>query len=272
MDTTALSDPHSAELSKGVESLEGLLAGAAPSGLIGAQSHGSTVSHSFASAVGSSLSRSTTPEQHLVGRPPSCGLPSVGSRVGPVEKKNVVGTTVQNGHSSGMTELGEIAATLSGLSLSKTRRAGQESHIQGQMQLDLDNQPDFLFNMSDGHNQSLQQQLRDNSNAENLTFSTNYTDVARKNGVMSNLNASKISSNGEVSIPSRTSSLNLQSRVNSSGFGSMERSNVHHQNANIPSMDFTGHVPGGYAVNPKLDSVIKNHLDAGYLCFYLKLS
>ncbi|KAJ6986847.1 pumilio [Populus alba x Populus x berolinensis] len=263
LDTTGECDPHQVGLHDGMESLEGLYSGAATTAFTGTQSHSNTFSHSFVSAVGSSLSRSTTPEQQLLGRPAISSLHPVGSRVGPIEKKNAVGMTVQKNHSSGITELGEIANTLSGLSLLNTRLTDQESHTRGQLQMDLDSEPHFPFNMSNGAEQALHQQLIETSKVENLSFSTNHTDMPRNNRIIPNNNASKISYNGEVSIPRRTSSsTNLHSHMNSLGLGSLERSNVYHQNANIPIMDFTGHVPDDYSTL-KLNSMIKNHFDAG---------
>lgn len=263
LDTTGECDPHQVGLHDGMESLEGLYSGAATTAFTGTQSHSNTFSHSFASAVGSSLSRSTTPEQQLLGRPAISSLHPVGSRVGPIEKKNAVGMIVQNNHSSGITELGEIANTLSGLNLLNTRLTDQESHTRGQLQMDLDSEPHFPFNMSNGAEQALHQQLIETSKVENLSFSTNHTDMPRNNRIIPNNNASKISYNGEVSIPRRTSSsTNLHSQMNSLGLGSLERSNVYHQNANIPIMDFTGHVPDDYSTL-KLNSMIKNHFDTG---------
>ncbi|KAL9402690.1 hypothetical protein Peur_006539 [Populus x canadensis] len=263
LDTTGECDPHQVGLHDGMESLEGLYSGAATTAFTGTQSHSNTFSHSFASAVGSSSSRSTTPEQQLLGRPAISSLHPVGSRVGPIEKKNAVGMTVQNNHSSGITELGEIANTLSGLNLLNTRLTDQESHTRGQLQMDLDSEPHFPFNMSNGAEQALHQQLIETSKVENLSFSTNHTDMPRNNRIIPNNNASKISYNGEVSIPRRTSSsTNLHSQMNSLRLGSLERSNVYHQNANIPIMDFTGHVPDDYSTL-KLNSMIKNHFDTG---------
>lgn len=163
LDTTGECDPHQVGLHDGMESLEGLYSGAATTAFTGTQSHSNTFSHSFASAVGSSLSRSTTPEQQLLGRPAISSLHPVGSRVGPIEKKNAVGMIVQNNHSSGITELGEIANTLSGLNLLNTRLTDQESHTRGQLQMDLDSEPHFPFNMSNGAEQALHQQLIETS-------------------------------------------------------------------------------------------------------------
>lgn len=269
VDAKSVPDLHASGLWNGVESIEGLHSGAAPLSQVGVQ-NSTSVSHTFASAVGSSLSRSTTPEPQLVGRAAGSGLPPVGSsRVSSIEKKNVVGSAVQNGHSFGVTELADIAANLSGLNLSTAKHADEDGHLQSLLQLDIDNQPDFVFNMPNGHKQSLQQKLTDKSNAGKLSMTTNYIDFARKNGVVTNLNASKISSNGQVNFPKRTSSsASLYSEVNSSGFGSSEGSNFH-QSTNIPSMDFSSHVTGAYPVNEKFNPAMINHLDAGPFLLFL---
>ncbi|XP_022765407.1 pumilio homolog 4-like isoform X2 [Durio zibethinus] len=264
LDTDSIADPSPPGFCNGAELMEGFPAGVAHPGVVGVQSHGKTTSHSFGSAVGSSLSRSTTPQQHLVGRSPGSGLPPVGSKVGHVEKKNIIGSNVQNVYSSTVPELAEIAATLSGLTLSKTRHADENSHMRSNLQADMDNQLEFSFNMPNGHNQSVQHQFIDKSSAEKLSFSTNYIDLAREKGIAPNINASKISSNGQVSIPKRTSSsADLYAEVHPSGLGSLEGSDVGHLNVNLMNTDFIGHLPGAYSVNQKLNSTIKNHLNAG---------
>ncbi|KAL5801764.1 hypothetical protein ACOSQ3_033396 [Xanthoceras sorbifolium] len=257
-------DTHPAGLCNGVESLEILRSAAASPGVVGVKSHNATSSHSFASAVGSSLSRSSTPEAQLLGRSTGSGLPRVGSRVGPIEKKSAVGSNVQNDHSSGMNELSEMAAKLTNLSLSQVGYADDVSQRQSQLQLQLnqDNKPNFLYNMPNGRNHGLQQQFMEKSNAENLSFSSNYTDFARKNGIVPNPNASMVNSNGQVDIPKRNSSANLFSNMNSAGFGGLDGS-VHQQNANVSSVDFTVNVPRYYSANQKLSSGVKNELDAG---------
>ncbi|XWS56414.1 hypothetical protein CRYUN_Cryun09bG0083300 [Craigia yunnanensis] len=264
LDAAGIADPSPPGFCNGSESVEGLPAGVAHPGMVGVQNHGKTTSHSFASAVGSSLSRSTTPEQHLVGRSPGSGLPPVGSRVSHTEKKNIIGSNVQNGHSSAVPELSEIASILSGLTLSNTRHADENSHMRSHHQADVDNQLDFSFNMPIGNNQSVQQQFIDKSRAEKLSFSTNFFDLARKKGIAPNINSSKISSNGQVSIPKRSSSsADFYAKVHPSGLGSLERSDVGHPNVNLANRDFIGHLPGAYSVNQKLNSPIKNHLNAG---------
>ncbi|KAK1571976.1 hypothetical protein Q3G72_025626 [Acer saccharum] len=55
---------------------------------------------------------------------------------------------------------------------------------------------------------------------------------------------------------------NLFSNVNSAGFGGLDGSAVHHQNANVSSVDFTVILPGDYSVNQKLSSGVKKQFDA----------
>lgn len=255
VETRGMIDPHAAGSCNGAKSIEGLESAAAPLSLIGAQNHCTTVSPTFASAVGSSLSRSATPEPRLVGRATGSSLPPIAnSRVSNIEKKNVVGPAVLNGHSSSLTGLSTIADHLSGLILSKPKHSGEDSHLQSLLQAELGNQSDFLFNMPNIHNQSLQQKLTDDANAEKLSFTTNYIDIGRKNGIGANLNASEISSNGPVNFPQRTSSsASFYSKVNSLGLGSLEGSEVHHQSRNIPRMDFASHVTG---TCPQIDAAL----------------
>ncbi|KAL5569371.1 hypothetical protein UlMin_025946 [Ulmus minor] len=255
-DTMGISDPHSVGLYNGMEFVEGLHNGVSPHGIAGAQSHGTSVS--LASAVGSSLSRSTTPESKVVGRPPSCGLPPVGSRVFPMEQKNVIGSNVQNGHSSGMNELADIAATLSNLNLSKVRNRDLDNHVQSQLHLDLANNSDFL--LKNGLNQNLQQELIDRANAETLALAAHYVDLAGKNGVTTSLNASKIGSGLQPNFPKRTSSsANLYSKVSSSGFGNLEGSNAYYHNANTSNLDLAH---GAFPANQKPNSAFENYFDA----------
>ncbi|KAF8403099.1 hypothetical protein HHK36_011193 [Tetracentron sinense] len=253
-----------AQLLNSVESIDGLHSGATASGLVRVQSLGSTVSHSFASVVGSSLSRSTTPESQLVGRSPGPRLPPVGGRVCTIDKMKIVGSNAFSGLSSSTTDHADLSATLSGLGLSKNRLLDDDSRVQSQLQQEFDDQPNFLFDMPNGHNQSLQQQLTDKSEAVKLAIPTFYNDLTKKNGTATDLNVSNISFDGKMNLPKRTSSsANLYSKVNSAGSASLEGSSFHYENANMPSMNFSGFVPSGYSVNQRLNSVMNNHLDTG---------
>ncbi|CAL0321295.1 unnamed protein product [Lupinus luteus] len=204
------------------ELFEGLRSSASTPGLVGLQNHGLNASHSFASAVGTSLSRVTTPEPHVIGRPFGSAVPPMGSKVFSVEKSGIaLGTP--NGHSSSMPDIADMASSLSGLNLSGVRHAGQDRLLQSKLQMELGNHADVL-----------------------LTTPSNFN-LSGHNGIPTNLNA--FNSNDQVNLLKKTaSSASLRSKMNSS------------VNAASPSTDFAGHVPGAYLGN-SMNTVHNNHLE-----------
>lgn len=96
--------------------------------LTGAKLGPPSQSQTFASVVGSSLSRSSTPDPQLVARAPSPGLPPVGVRMGPTDKKvNSVHSSFNS--SSKMLESDDILAALSNMNIS----TGAVDQVQGEM-------------------------------------------------------------------------------------------------------------------------------------------
>lgn len=89
----------------------------------------SSQSQTFASVVGSSLSRSSTPDPQLAARAPSPGLPPVGVRIGTTDKKVNSGQTSFSS-SSKMLESDDILAALSSMNISTI---GTTDQVQGEM-------------------------------------------------------------------------------------------------------------------------------------------
>ena len=216
------------------ESLEGLRSSASTPGLVGLQKHGVNGCHSFASAVGSSLSGVTTPEPQVIGRSLGSAVPPMGSKVFSVEKSgNGLGTQI--GHSSSMTDLADMVSSLSGLSLSGARHAEQDSLLKSKLQMEVDNHPDVLLSTPINVN------------------------LPRHNGIVTNI--STFSSNDQVNLLKKTaSSASLRSKVPSTG-------NI----TSLPNMDYTGHAPGSYPANSKSNAVYNNQLETG-LSLSLSLS
>ncbi|XP_077226162.1 pumilio homolog 1-like [Tasmannia lanceolata] len=266
-DPMGVSDAQLAQLHNDLEAVDILSSGETVPGLVRLQSHGSSISHSFASTLGPSLSRSTTPDGQLVGRPQGPCLPPVGGRVSVPDKKSIVGSNAFNDISSSMADCTEISATLSGLSISKNRLLDEESHLQSQLQQEFSDKPNYLFDMPNGHSQSLHQQLIDKSEAQPLASPTPllpYTKFSTNNGIITDLNFLKITSDGQGNLPKRSSSsANLYLKVPATGSASLEGSSVHYQNIDVPNLDITGHDLSGYAVNQRLPSMMDGHLDAG---------
>ncbi|CAK8573128.1 unnamed protein product [Lathyrus sativus] len=205
------------------ESFEGLRSSASTPGLIGLQNH-SVNSLSFSSAVGSSLSRSTTPESHVIGRPVRSGLPHVGSDVFSAEK-NGIGLGNHNGHSNNINDLADMVSSLSALNLSGARRAEQDNLLKSKMQMEVDNHANVMLN------------------------TPNNANLPKHNELATELNT--FSLNERVNLLKKTASFaSLRSNVHSTG-------NI----TSMPNIDFAGQVPGAYHGNTKLHNVYNNHLD-----------
>ncbi|XP_042511378.1 pumilio homolog 4-like isoform X2 [Macadamia integrifolia] len=258
-----ISDPQLTQLSNGLESLEGLRSGTTSPGLVRVQSFGSSVSQSFASSMGSSLSRNATPEPQLVGRSPAPGLPPMRSRVFGTENK-VAASNAFNGISSSMGDTADIAATLSGLSLSKNKLVDKVSRVQCQLKEEFNNH-NFPFDMPNGHTQGLQHQLIGKTEAETLTIPTIYKDWAKKNTTVTDLNFSSTNLDGQVNFPGvESSAASLYSKVPfAGGSAGLEGSSVHYQNTDLPSTDFAGYVPRVHSINQRLNLVVNDHIEAG---------
>jgi pumilio RNA-binding family len=96
----------------------------------------SSASHTYASALGGSLSRSTTPDPNVVARAPSPRIPTVA-------KRSVNTSNSFNGASSAKNEPADIVAALSGMTLSANNMMNEENHLHSQS---------HIQNKIDGHN------------------------------------------------------------------------------------------------------------------------
>lgn len=242
---------HSAGLCNGVESLEALHHGSNNNGLPRVQSLGSLVSHSFASPLPSPLSRSRTPEPHLIGRSSSPGLPPVGNRV---EKKNLVGLNALNGHSSSLTKLSDIASSLSSLSLSRNQLSHEDSLVQSQLQMVFDN-PNQQLGMSNGHMQHQHQHFVNRSKPEKLNIPTTCDDFKGRNAIVTDQNVYTLGFDGQMNCSQTSSPANLYSKTK-------ERCNIYCQTDNFSSVEFSGQMPSGNSVSKKLNTEIGNQLDS----------
>ena len=61
--------------------------------------------------------------------------------------------------------------------MSRNRCEDENSHLQFQLHAEFDDQSDFLLNMPNGNNQSVQQQLTDKSKAAKPFTSINHLDL-----------------------------------------------------------------------------------------------
>ncbi|KAJ9175746.1 hypothetical protein P3X46_014270 [Hevea brasiliensis] len=123
---------------------------------------GATAHHSYASALGASLSRSSTPDPQLVARAPSPRIPPIGGgRVNSMDKREVSGPNSFKGVSSSLDESAEFVAALSGLNLSPV---DVENHSRSQSEHNIDDHHD-LYNLHGDQNHVKQQSFLNKSNS-----------------------------------------------------------------------------------------------------------
>ncbi|KAF3795898.1 Pumilio-like protein 1 [Nymphaea thermarum] len=205
------------------------------------QTTGASISPSFASSVGSSLSRSSTPDPHLAARAPSPGLPPVRARAS-VEKKTLASTNSFNNVYSSADEPADIAAAFSTLSVAKNRVSDEHSNLQPQAQQKLGDRGTFLQDLSNGYNELLHLQHVNKFDAEMLRMSslprTMHNNLLKTNGV--DLNLLEMVSDKFPSLGAP---------------GNSERSNVYSRDPNA----FSAIDLNGYSMNQLLPLLMKNN-------------
>ncbi|KAI3987309.1 hypothetical protein MKX01_003059, partial [Papaver californicum] len=261
IDPMGTPDSEVTQLHSGLNSIDGIHSRSTTPGLVRVHSSGSSLSHTFASAVGSSIPRSTTPESKLAVRAIGPGLPPVGRRDSLVDQKNVLEANTFDGLSSSTEDHASIAASLSGLSLSKTRLVDEVGHGLSQIKREFDGQPSFHIGMPNGHNQSLQKHLVKKTEAVTLPIPPIYKELANKNDNLTDASVSEMSSYAQSNFRKGTSaSANMYKKGPYARSASFDRT-VHYQSTDMPDKSLSVHMPETYPINQGQDSV--NHFYTG---------
>ena len=259
---SGLSDVQFAQIHNGMDAVGGLRSGAGSPGLVRVQSLGSTMSQSFESAVGSSLSRSTTPDLHLMGRSSSL-CPPMGKRFIDAEKKMV--TNGFGGAASHMADCGDIAVALSGLNLSNNIQADGENRVQGQLHHEFIDQPEGLYNMRNDHNKYLHQKIMVKPESESLHVSPipslAHNGFSKNTGILKDLGLSAIASNGQTSLREQSSSTDLSKKVSVVDSNSFAGSSSHYL-TDMANIDFVGRNSNSFQALP---AMLNNQIDEGVL-------
>ncbi|XP_010922284.1 pumilio homolog 2 [Elaeis guineensis] len=152
--------------------LDGKKSGGHVQSVPGLKNVGASASHNFASVLGSSLERSTTPDPQVVARAPSPCLPPVGVRLNANDKKHNNGSSSFNGVSSGIAESDDLITALSGISLSTAAAMDSDNISQLNLQPGFNNHQSFLFDSQSGQNHVKQHTFLKNSDPEYLHVSS----------------------------------------------------------------------------------------------------
>ncbi|XP_026435125.1 pumilio homolog 1-like [Papaver somniferum] len=260
VDPMGTPDSEVTQLHSGLNSIDGIQSRITTPGLVRVQGSGSSLSHTFASAVGSSIPRSTTPESHLTARAVGPGFPPVGGRGSLVDQNNVLDANTFNGLPSRTEDRASIAASLFGLSLSKTRLVDEVGHDLSQLKREFDVQPSFHIGMPNDHSQSLQNDLVKKTEAVTLPIPSIYKELANNHN-LTDTSVSEMNSNAQSNFRKGTSaSANVYKKGPYAGSASFDQA-VRYQSTDMPDRSFPGHMPETYPINDGQDSV--NHFDTG---------
>ncbi|KAJ9146687.1 hypothetical protein P3X46_028922 [Hevea brasiliensis] len=239
-------------------------AGSNGQGSSAVQHIGPPTSYSYAAAVGSSLSRSTTPDPQLVARAPSpCPTPIGQGRASSSENRGIAGSNSFNGVSSSIGESTDLAAALSGMNLSTNGVIDEENREE------VD-----IFGLQGGQSQVKQNAYLKKAESRHLhmpslTQSTtiSYSDLGKSNGSGSDLNSSYFVAERQVEvkklgIPSGNSYMkgSPTSTLNSGSSLPARYKHLDNVNSSLPNYGLSG-----YSLNPALASMMANQLGTGNL-------
>lgn len=247
-----------------------LRSGGNKQGMSAVQNIGPSASHTYASALGATLSRSTTPDPQLVARAPSPRIPTAGGgRTTPIDRRSVNGQNSFNGVSPNLNESEDLVAALSGMNLS-SGVMDEEKHTRSQIQHEIDNRHN-LFNLQNDHNHAKQNPYLNKSDSGHLhshSFSQSAKGSYHKSsGVGMDLNNSSLVPDEQVELnKTAVSSANTYFRgpstPNLNGRGSLSS---HYHNVDNSNSSYPNYGLSGYGVSPPSPSMIGSPLGSGSL-------
>ncbi|PSS34526.1 Pumilio 2 like [Actinidia chinensis var. chinensis] len=261
------SESHFAHLHHELASMDVLRSGANIQGIPAAQSIGTSASHTYASALAASLSRSTTPDPQQVARAPSPHIPPVGvGRVSSMDKRNGNGSNSVNGVSPSMSEPADLVAALSGMSLSTNGVVDEENLARSVIQQEIDDHQDAFHLRADQNHIKQNPYINISESGKFHLHSASqsgkalYSNVGKSGGVEVDMNSSYLTADGQVALHKpAVSSANSYLKgpptpiLNSGGSSA---SNYH--NFGSPNSSFSNYGFSGYAINPASPTMMGN--------------
>lgn len=218
----------------------------------------------YAAALGSSLSRSATPDPQLVARAPSpCPTPIGGGRISATDKRSIASPDTYNGVSSGVGESADLVAALSSMNLSADDVLDRDNHLPSQVESEVGNHQRYLFGIQGGQDHGKQHVYLKKSESGNLQKAS-YSDSGKRNGSGSDINSSldRQVDLQNSNVPSNNTYFKGSLTSPFSGGGSLQ---AQYQPLDGTNSSFTNYGVGGYAGNLALASLMANQLGTGNL-------
>ncbi|KAK6234242.1 hypothetical protein QUC31_006648 [Theobroma cacao] len=275
-DGNGSSEAQFANLHHELTSVDALRSSANKPGMPSVQNVGSSASHTYASALGLSLSRSTTPDPQLAARAPSPRIPPIGGRSSSMDKRSVTGSNSFNGVSSNsfngisasVGESAELVAALSGLNLSTNGVIDEENHSRSQAHHGIDDNQNLINRQVD------QKHIKQNSYLNKLepehfhSHSTAqsakgpYLNMGKSSGVGMDFKKSSLMADGQVEL---RKSANSYSKGSSTPTVNGAGSPPNHQNLDNMNSPFPNYGLSGFSINPSSPPMMGNQLGTGSL-------
>ncbi|XVE99595.1 hypothetical protein REPUB_Repub03eG0213700 [Reevesia pubescens] len=265
------SEAQFANLHHDLRSVDALRSSANKSAMPSVHNVGSSASHTYASALGVSLSRSTTPDPQLAARAPSPRIPPIGGGSSSMDKRSVtgpntfngVGSYSFNGVSASVGESAELVAALSGLNLSTNGVVDEENHLQSRTHHGIDDHHSLINLQGD------QKHIKQNSYLNKLepehfhlqstaqSVKGPYMNMSRSSGVGMNLKKSSLMADGQVELRKSANSYPKgPTTPTANGVGSPpNHHNVDSMNSTFPSYGLSG-----FSMNPSSPPMLGNQL------------
>uniref|UniRef100_A0A7N0U587 PUM-HD domain-containing protein n=1 Tax=Kalanchoe fedtschenkoi TaxID=63787 RepID=A0A7N0U587_KALFE len=218
-------------------------------------STGPPTTFSYASVVGSSLSRNASPDPQLIARAPSPSITPIGS--GRAEKRGVNSPNTFHGVSSAANESAGLVTKLSGLGLSSNGAMDEEKSLNAQLEQDVRAHQSHMFGHNSGKT-SLNQRsylTKPESPLQNLRHGSEaiFSDTGNNNGNQMHSPSFLGDRRLDVNQPAGNySNSYLQGSASSFNGGGISPSYLNIENTTA----FSNYGAGGYNMDPALASLM----------------
>ncbi|KAK4277942.1 hypothetical protein QN277_015858 [Acacia crassicarpa] len=256
------SESHFAHLEPEFSIVDTLHSAGNQQGISAAQNLAGSASQTYASALGASLSRSTTPDSQLLARAPSpCLLPIGDGRSNAIDKKCSSGQNSFSAVASSLNEPADLVSTLAGLNLSRNGIVDDEKHISGH------NESEHIHNNKHHSHLNKPEPLPYQLHPTPQLAKVSHSKVNNSSCFRLDHNNSPANANEQLELHnsagiSVNSYLKGPSTPNPAGRGN---SHVNYQNVDGRSISYQNYGLSGYAVNPSSPPMMAGQLGSGNL-------
>ncbi|KAL8102934.1 pumilio homolog 2-like [Apium graveolens] len=259
------SESHYTQFKQDLASLDSVHVSAHIQGVSSTQNVNSSASHTYAAALGASLSRSTTPDPQLLARAPSPRIPSARGGRSSLDLQNVNGSITYNGSAGRASQQSDLAAALSEITLSNNL-LDEENHARSRIQQEIDDHQNLFSLQGDLYNNK-QHQYLNRSEPGNLQSISQSAKGSYGYGIRAELNNSSLLSDVHVNLhkPSLASANSYLKGSSTPTHNSGGNSPSQYRNVGSPNPSFSNYGLNGHTINPASPSMLGNQFASGSL-------